>query len=433
MNLLAKIKNCGIFLMGLAVFYSCEEKGTFGVGSDDVTPVEFSSTEVGVSSSVVLLDSIRTSNVGRILVGNVEHPDFGAIEATGYTALSARTAVQPEIPDEAQLDSVRIYFRVGYAYDTTSSNRDLGIEIYDIAESFPDTTYISSNFLSQGARLIADGNFQIEKFDSSYSMAADMAWASEFFEGVRNDDSNFTDQSNFREFFPGLVFKSKANQGNVFSIVPGEVFEVIFFYQQPNSDNTGMVNLNFKMDAEAMPYFFNLDAELSTTEFSQVQDVNTQYDNTNQLGLLTALGLVPKIDLSELVTFSNDNPNVIVNQALLELGPINDLPDGTQPPSFLFLFYTDERNTRIPNGEAFRGVQVDGANQLGSVNPVQLFYNSEDRMYRGSITSYVQTYYQDNFRRDQILLYPAEMNFTLKSFILPKDKVAFKIFYSEVN
>lgn len=419
--------------MILAIFNSCEKKGEFGIGTDDVVPVEFVSTDISVGSSVVLLDSIRTSRSGRILFGSVEHPVFGSLQATGYVGLSARTAVQPDIPSTAQLDSVKVNFKIGYAYDTSSINRDLGIEIYDLVEEFPDTTYTSSNSLEAGSRLLASGDFIVEDFDSVYTMHADMTWGAEFFEGVRSDNSNFTDQDNFRDFFPGLVIKSKAGQGNVFSITPGVTFEVVFYYQEPNADNTDMVNRSFKMDTEFMPYFYNLEADLSGTEFSEVQEVNTEYENTPRLGLLASLGLVPRLDLSELIPFSEANDGVIINQAILEIGAIDDMPDGASPPNYLFLFFTDDRNTLIPNGQTFRAIQIDGANPLGSSNPVQLFYNSEDRVYRGSITSYVKSYYSGEFRRDQLLLYPSEMNLSLKSLSLSKERINLKIFYSELR
>lgn len=432
MNLLVKIRNCGALILCLAFFNSCEEKGSFGLASDDVAPVEFVSTTVDLSTSMLLLDSVRTSRFGRILFGEIEDPAFGRVTATGYKALSARTAVQPDIPETAQLDSVQINFRISYLYDTSSNNRDLDIELYNIGEAFKDTLYINSNSLQQGNLLIASGNFNITNLDSTYVMDADMTWGQEFFEGVRTENSNFTDQTNFRNYFPGFVIKS-INNGNIFSITPGQDFEVIFYYQQPNADNSGIVNLSFIMNGEGMPYFHNVVGDRSATGFSEIQDVSTVYENTLKLGVQTGVGLAPKINFDNLTIFSDNNPGIIINQAEMTLGPIDDLPDGVLPPAALVLYITDDRNTPIPNGDAFRAIQVDGANPVGSGNPVQFFYNSEDRLYRASITSYVQAYYKDDFRRNKVILYPSEMNSSIKSFTLGRDKVQLRIFYSELR
>ena len=432
MNLLVKIRNCGALLLCLTFFNSCEEKGSFGLATDDVAPVEFVSTTVDLSSSMLLLDSVRTSRFGRILFGEILDPAFGSVSATGYKALSARTAVQPEIPETAQLDSVQISFKINYLYDTSSNNRDLNIELYNIAESFKDTLYINSNSLQAGNELIAAGSFNIIDLDSTYVMDVDMTWGQQFFEGVRTEDSNFTDQTNFRNFFPGFVIRS-VNNGNIFSLTPGQDFQVIFYYQQPNSDNSDVVNLSFKMDGEGMPFFHNIQANRSATGFSEIQEVSVAYENTLKLGVQTGVGIAPKLELDNLTVFSDDNPGIIINQAEITIGPIDDLPDGVLPPAAMVLYLTDDRNTPIPNGDAFRAIQVDGANPLTSTNPVQLFYNSQERLYRASITSYVQAYYQDRFRRNKVILYPAEMNSSIKSFTIDRDKIQLKIFYSELR
>lgn len=432
MNLLVKIRNCGALILCLAFFNSCEEKGSFGLASDDVAPVEFVSTTVDLSTSMLLLDSVRTSRFGRILFGEIEDPAFGRVTATGYKALSARTAVQPDIPETAQLDSVQINFRISYLYDTSSNNRDLDIELYNIGEAFKDTLYINSNSLQQGNLLIASGNFNINNLDSTYVMDADMTWGQEFFEGVRTENSNFTDQDNFNDYFPGFVIKSGDN-GNIFSLSPGQDFQVNFYYQEPNQDNSGIVNKSFRMDGQGMVYFHNISGDRSMTSFSEVLDKNIPYENTSIIGIQTGVGLTPKIAFDNLAVFSDENPKIIINQAELTIGPIDDLPDGVLPPTVLVLYITDERNTPIPNGTTFRAIQQDGANPIGSGSPLQFFYNSEERLYRASITSYVQAYYKDDFRRNKVILYPSEMNSSIKSFTLGRDKVQLKIFYSELK
>ena len=77
MNLSGKKKSWWAIITCLLLFSSCEEKGSFGLGSEDVAPIEFSSADINVSSSVVLLDSIRSSGVGTLLVGRLQDENFG--------------------------------------------------------------------------------------------------------------------------------------------------------------------------------------------------------------------------------------------------------------------------------------------------------------------------------------------------------------------
>lgn len=56
------------FIISLLSFNACEQSGGFGLGEENITPVEFVLEEVEVTSSVVLLDSVVSSDVGRGLL-----------------------------------------------------------------------------------------------------------------------------------------------------------------------------------------------------------------------------------------------------------------------------------------------------------------------------------------------------------------------------
>ena len=102
MNLLAKIKSCGALLLGLAILYSCEEKGDFGLATDDVAPVEFNTTNVAIESSLVQLDSVITAYQGRFLVGSLNNTLLGNYTATGFLAINGRTGNIPSFDDDAK-------------------------------------------------------------------------------------------------------------------------------------------------------------------------------------------------------------------------------------------------------------------------------------------------------------------------------------------
>lgn len=436
MNLLVKIRNCGALLLILAIFNSCEEKGGFGIATDDVAPVEFVSTDVGVQMSVVQLDSIKTSDISRALFGKITGTPFAnPLTAKGYIGLSANVALQPGIDEVATLDSVFINFNINYLFDTSANNRNLEIELYDIAETFKDTTYISTNTLAEGTNLLASGQFEIVDLDSTYTMRVDPStqWVQDFFQGVKSDNENFISQSKFEEYFPGFVIKSTDNVNNVFGLQTGASFEIIFYYSEPNADNSGIAANDFKMSASGMPNFYNLEIERAGTAFAPVTEVNTQYDNTSVVGVQAGAGLVTKVDISDLENFSNSVSDIIINSAVLEIGPIEDFPNGQSPPVGMALFLTDDRNTVIPDRSSFRSIQSDGSNPLASGNPVNLIYNPETKMYEGSITSFAKAYYDDVYRRNYFFLYPSEMTISLKGFTLTRDKINLKIFYSELR
>ena len=434
MNLLAKIKNCGVLLMGLAIFNSCEEKGGFGIATDDVAPVTFSTTEVPLEASVVLTDSVITSESSLALFGQINNSPFGSsIVATGYMALSANVNNQPGLPPEAVLDSVKINFKIAYLFDSSDVKRTLNIEVYPITEEFYDTLYIASNTLSIGTDLLASGQFEIEDLDSTYSIDVTANWASDIFEEIRAESENVTSQDKFEEYFPGFAFKTPATNENIFAIQTGANFEVVFYYTRPNEDNTENVNRSFVMTAVGEPNFYNISVDRIGSDFAPIVEYNTAYDNTSLLGVQAATGLLTKLDFSELAQFSSTYPDVIVNLAELSIGPIDDFPEGQSPPISLSFYLTDNRNTRIIDGNSFRAMQGDGTNPIGNTNPVRFFYNSETKTYVGSITTFVKAYQSGDLTRNDYLIYPSELFTSLKGFTITRDKLKLKIFYSEVN
>jgi hypothetical protein len=50
MNLSAKIKSLGALFLGFLLFVSCEELGSFGLGEEDIAPLEFFTTDLSASA-----------------------------------------------------------------------------------------------------------------------------------------------------------------------------------------------------------------------------------------------------------------------------------------------------------------------------------------------------------------------------------------------
>ncbi len=433
MSLSAKMKCMGtFFIISLLSFNACEQSGGFGLGEENITPVEFVLEEVEVTSSVVLLDSVVSSDVGRGLFGEVVDAGFGKSVFTAYTGLSANTALQPDIPEDAVFDSLKIRFQLGYIYDTTDNNRDLEISFVSIDEPFPDLNYENTDSFANGNRVIGSGKVKVNTLDSIYGIDGDDNWGREIFELLKDKDEKVTDQSNFRNFFPGFAIKAKEGTQNVFGFNPGQNFQVSFFYNESNEDNTGRIARGFTMNGSSVPASYSYEADRSGSIMSLLNETSTEFDAPLN-GIQAGTGIVTKLDISGLESFVESKDKIIINLAELTVGPIEDLADGTEPPNFLFLFITDQTNTLIPSNQGFRAIQQDGANPIGKDFPLQLFYNPDTRTYSASITTYAQAYNRGDFRRNELFLYPSSMNVSFANFLVNPENIGFKIFFSEIR
>lgn len=434
MNLSAKLKNFGALILGLFFLFSCEELGEFGLGEEDIAPLDFLTTDLSVTGGLVLVDSIASQNTGTLLTGQ-RNSQFGNMTAKAHSAfyLELNDLIRPR--DVATLDSVKMNFTFNYAYDESPNQDRLVFRAYQIAKDFPDTAYVTSSFLAVSDFVIAQEELSIGRVDSTYSLTVDPTWANEVFEGLKDaTDIRFNDLAEFRKFFPGVQILPEGAVNNIYGITPGEDLEIRFYFSEPASDGSGLVdNKEIAINGEFSPHFFSFDVDRSATPYNQIQEPAVEYPVGQKMLVHAGAGVVTKINLKELSDFTEQNENVIVNLVEMTIGPIDELAEGVDPPEQLLLYYTDDQNTTILDNGNFRGIQQDGVNILSSQFPVRLTYDSETRTYKNSITSYVQNYYNDIFRRDFVFMYPADMNVSANAFELDPSMINIKIFYSELR
>ncbi len=433
MNLLGKIKSIGALMLGLTLLFSCEKNGDFGFGSDDVSPVEFSVETVGTSSSVVLLDSISSTNLGVGFIGNIDDPDVGKVKATTYAKMELNEDDLNSISEEAILDSVKLSIKFGYLYKDFAKTVRLKVSL--LSEQIEDTLHITTNSTAISNELVAAGNILIDELDSVYTIDLNMAFASRLFEIMRDEGPEVASQEAFEAAFPGLAFQTEDNSSNAYGIVLDPESSMIDFYYSEVS-STGAVNVpsTHKITLGDLTHYFGLELDRSGTALEGLSNTNEEYSPSSGLRYIQAgAGIVTKIDLSELETFANLKPEAIVNTAQVSIGPIEEPVDGVTPPTRLLLLLTDSGNRVIRDGQNFRAIQQDGSNPIGSETPLILLYDEDSKTYTGSITSFVGYYFSDVFRRNQFFIAPPSVNGELGNVVFRPEDFKLKVFYSELK
>lgn len=434
MNLLDKNKSLGALVIGLFLFISCEENGSFGLNGDDVAPVEFSSIDIGVTSSVVLLDSIGSSSVGALLVGQYNNATFGDLEARGYSRLNLNRGSIFQIASEGVLDSVRLNLRFNYVYDTSAMASNWGVEMFSLARPVTDTIHITSDNTVISSRLLSAGDLQVTKLDSTYVLPMDEAWGADLFERLKTEDATVADQEAFESFFRGVGFVARSGVSpNILGIEMTENSNITMYFREPSSSGEIDRALTHTMNFHTVPSFYGLDLDRAGTPTEAFQEFETEYlPASDKRFIQSGAGIVTKINISDFRNFLTDDPRII-NLAEITIGPIDQLNDNIPPPESMFLVITDERNTLIKDRGNFRSIQLDGDSQIGSGSPVSLVYDAETRTYRGSITSYIQSYFAGRFQRDELMIYPSNMATGLSGVSFDSEDIKLKIIFSELR
>ena len=178
MNLSARKLGLGVILLTSVLLTSCEKSGEFGIGDDAISPIEFFTEQISISSSVVMVDSIRTDNSVSLLVGQITDSDFGTSVGKVFNKLNLNKGALPDITSDAVLDSVQINLNFNYIHEGQNDKLDLTVgflpvnSIYDTALYFanspsPNTTgsLLDPNITELGRQTYTIGNLE-----SSYVM-----------------------------------------------------------------------------------------------------------------------------------------------------------------------------------------------------------------------------------------------------------------------
>jgi len=447
MNLLDKKRSMGVMVMALLLLISCEKSGEFVLGDIDISPVDFFSEDVAVTSAVVLIDSIPSDTQSNVMVGTIVNDRFGNTRARGYVKVNLNLENLVDILDDAILDSAHFNFKFNYIQNQDFNIIDLVVgqvlvnEIHDTVSYYTDSEppRVFSDIFTGKEVALGRARFEVTDLDSIYSMDIDDTWVNQFFEDLRNKDERLDGQESFEtQYLGGLAFVPGDFNTGAFGIEMVEESDMILYFHQTSPTGTGIINFTQKLSYHDAKYLFNMEHDKVGSELEEVVETSTAYEPSSGLRYIQeGNGIVTKLDISDFMNFVEAKPNVIINFADLTIGPIEPpVVFGDAPPETILLYITDDQNTLIVDGNSFRGIQKDAGDTpsvISSSFTVSLDYDIATRSYKGSITSFIQSYHAGIFKRDQILLFTEKMNSSINGIAIKPENLQLKIFYSELK
>jgi len=434
-------------VMALFLLISCEESGDFALGDLDVSPVDFFSENIAITSSVLLIDSIPTDSNDNILVGSLENDQFGHTNAQGFAKLNLNKEQLVDILDDAVLDSAHINLKLNYIHNDELNVFDIIIgaivpnEIQDTVTYYTDSQVprVLIDKENGGPVQIGRGRFDVESLDSVITLDVNDAYALKLFNDLKAKDERLDDQESFEtQYLGGLGFLPGEFNTGMFGLEMVEESSMILYFHQTSPTGTGFINFTQELTFHDAKHFYVLNNDKSGSEVEEIVDRATAYEPSSGFRYIQeGNGIVTKLDISAFSDFVESKPDVIVNFADLVIGPIQqpfNLND--QPPQTLLLYITDDQNTIIKDRSVFRGIQKDSDSTvgvIGSSNTIALDYDSDTKSYKGSMTSFIQSYHAGIFKRDEIVLFTSNMNSSLNGLVLDPENIELKVFYSELK
>ena len=400
-------KLAAVLSISILLASSCTDPSEIGLELDpENNQLGVFYTEIPLSASMVLLDSLNTTNSNVLMAGGDISPFFGTTEAIGFsrinyipynTSLTSETRPNPT----SVLDSARFQFTITNQITANSFAENKTISVHRLLEPINDITYFSTDKLAYDESPLAVGSFRFQAGrDTIVSTSLNETVAQDLFNKLKSNDPIFNDLFAFREYFPGIAIKGNVEEQ---AGIPVSVLNTgMVLYYKNEGDTASRMYLISTHESRSFNHVSN---DRTGTPLENVQESRTPYNVGNLVGLKANTGLVMRINTEPLKNFMDTLQNVVFNQVIIEMGPVEESPEGFRPFNNLYMFYS-VNNSGLFSNPQFSRVERDPTPNQQSQLPASFSYLADNRMYRESITSYTNNLYRSGQENRDLIIFP---------------------------
>ena len=474
-------------------FFSCEdETSTLGYKNPN-SKFKVSYVEIPIESSVVLRDSLRTTNFSyagepnRFLVGSYFDEVFGQISTTTFTQYFANTP-QFKVSSSAVYDSVTLQLQFDLYHYGSMANTPQTISIYELDEGLTADSlkYYFNSSDAAYTKLIGSNSFSInpadfDEFATSSSDVDTVITVSvplafnfghsifncnvRFRDGTTEEDSTFARYSDFVKEFKGIAIKSDIADKIVGFSPTATSSRIIIHYHDATQDS-----LSFSMGFNGVIGFNQINSDRQGTELEPVNQYFTDaLQESDKRYIQSGVGILTKLDFSKFYAFTDTVPYALINSAELTIESVETSPTYA-PPSVLSLRVMNDNTNRMKkfssgNAQDAKDIQayssllrvdvgvanapavVDSDSAMyASDRTLVLGYSSKENRYSMGLSLFLQQLaspLEDRTKFRTFLLHPAAETQsvnnpaaesgmkTVNRVVFPKDKIKLKIFYTK--
>jgi hypothetical protein len=478
-------------ILAVALFFlACQEDVSLLGYQNPNSKLKVSYVEIPISSSVLLMDSIRTSNftyvgeTNRLLVGTYNDEVFGNITASAFTQYFTNTG--DTLRGSAVFDSVSLRLKYDfYTYGTPDGSAQ-SLSVYELDNpidslgyyvnhsNIPASAVLASKSYGVNStdfkKFITDGNdtiitleFPLESGFGERIFNSALEYRTQFIAATTPElkkELMFINFSKFTQQFKGIAIKPNSGDKIVGFDPASTESRIILHYHDAVEDS---LTLSFPF---ASVYSFNqVKTDRSGTALEEVNDFYKDYlvDSDNRY-VQSGTGVVTKLDFSKFYEFADTLQNSVIHSAELAIenvqaSPTNPPPTGLSLRMLLdnnHLNKFDVNNTQDQYDLAyFSYLSIQAAfarydfasSSTGSVPIVEndnaffaagdqisfLPYSSTSASYKGAWTLFFQRLAEKDSRKSRFkyfALYPTGTK-TLNRAVFPKNSIKLKVFYTK--
>lgn len=467
MNLWAKrIGQLAVLPIAL-FFFACEDEASLLGYKNPNSKFEVRFIEIPLESSVLLLDSQRTSNylfegeTNRFLIGKYVDPKFGTTTAGTFAQYFTTAGTKLEATATFDSVSLQLYFDL-YTYGAKQPTLQT-ISAYEVDEDLtkgtlnyfnttevavkPDplgskTFSIDPALFEDYFEILTDGNSANDTLVSPVllRMPLNNLFGARLFQSAKTystatsvEDSAFVKEELFMKDFKGIAFKSEGGD-KIMGFDPLSTSSVITLHYHTDTKEGLKLNLGFFGTAS----FNQIKTDRSASELAGLNQSYVDFYPANDLRYIQgATSVYTKVDFSNFFAFADTVPNLLINSAELIIANVEQsdyaissnlsvrllnttnrfhIYDTAKVPraqdSLDLTYYNPRVHSRYPGSIMLDQGDV-GENDLAFVargdERAYLAYSSNDKSFNGNYALFFQqlTVLQPDKRRfSSALLYP---------------------------
>ena len=442
MNLWARVSGPTILLAIL--FFGCEREDlTIGLPpKSNIFDVRYFEHVPAVSA--FLRDTIPSYNVSRLLVGQYDDLDFGAVYAEGYAQLVPQQDQMGYFNSTDVLDSAVLVLVNDYVYGESVGDyqvvriRSLGG--YDSAarvNRFTSSQMTSIRDLGfAGFHVAPEGG---NKWGDTVRVLLDHGYMSVVFDSLKKFEFDYSTDK-FLQSFPGLAFVPYNNDAVLGINVNVSNSNLVFYYSTPGDTEGNSQELNFGSVRHNYIVPNQAENNRTGTSLEAITNYYTSFDLGDGLAYFqSGTGVRTTIDMSGLTQAGDTMTNYVINTAILEFSDL-DNTIATMWPSLSIQMYLTDSTNRIKATSDFKTRKIYKGHKSDSLSVSQtppnsllgeeLIFFEKDNALRADITMFVQNLMENKGDLMTIMLEDPKSGENISRFICRKENVKVKVYYT---
>jgi hypothetical protein len=464
MNLRARI--LGPIFLSAIFFFSCENDfNKLGLDKDGRLGTRF--VELEVPASVVWMDSVNTTGIGRLLVGKYSDEAFGDVFAQSYSHLIP-SVFRPSFlfAIESVYDSITLELRADYYYgDNVGMNQQ--VQVFQLGDTLPTNRGFYSFDQATTGQKLGEITFKPSLFNLRVSVDSalrnptqfesngryiyvartrlDDNYGEDLFNKAKSGAVEFDSLRAFNIYAKGLAFiPDPGNEGVMGFNSTATTSRLVVHYHDFDA-NGEIVRKTYNITFNNFTQFTNLEPNREVysrggTPLAGLNQVHTPYDPGNgKLYQQAGAGVAVKLDFSFLEAIRDTLPNLVIDHAILQMSGFEGVNDALLPPALVRYYHLDADNkfvrVREGNRTFFRALQDEtrSSNPRGLGAELEQSYNAEKNQINPRMTLFVQSVVDGEMDLKQLVIWPASSSSSVNRFVVDQANIKLKIYYTKPN